>query len=107
MIHIFMMYQDLHDLNKYLENNFLPGYNVRVVRTKLKKEHDGEAIFNKNKFLIKINKNLSEPYSIDVLLHEWGHIISWDKESDLHGLKWGKAYSKVYRKFLEWLDEKN
>jgi hypothetical protein len=63
---------------------------------------DGQCVFHNNKFVITIKNNLPEYYSIDVLLHEWSHVVSWDKEKDIHGLEWGKAYSKVYRKFLEW-----
>jgi len=77
---------------------------VSVRRTKLSKGHDGECIFKNGKFIIKIQKNLPEFYSIDILIHEISHCLSWEKEKDWHGALWGKAYSLAYRKFLEWLE---
>jgi len=100
-----MRYKNLYEVVKYLKKTILMNYDIFVMRTKLKKTHDGECICLKNKFIIKINKNLSESHSIDVMLHEASHVLSWDKEKDQHGIAWGIAYSKIYRKFLEWLEE--
>ena len=74
---------------------------ISVRRLRLRDGLDGQCEKNKDRFLIKINVDLPENYSIDVLLHEIAHALSWDKDADIHGPSWGKAYSKVYRMFLE------
>ena len=100
-------YKDLYSFSKFLKNNFNLQYPVQIIRTTLPKDKDGECGLTNDKFIIKIKKSLPEYYSIDVLIHEYGHALSWEKEKDQHGLEWGKAYSKIYRKFLEWINGKN
>jgi hypothetical protein len=43
---------------------------------------------------------LSEAHQLDVLLHEYGHTLVYQPE---HGVAWGKAYARVYRTYLAWL----
>jgi hypothetical protein len=74
---------------------------ISVRRLKLREGLDGLCEKQDDRFVIKVNTNLSENYSIDVLIHEVAHVLAWDKDSDVHGPNWGKAYSKVYRMFLE------
>jgi predicted SprT family Zn-dependent metalloprotease len=62
---------------------------------------DGDCQFNKGKFIVRIEKQLPEFYAIEVLAHELAHVLAWDKEGDVHGPHWGKAYSQVYRKLLQ------
>jgi hypothetical protein len=38
---------------------------------------------------------------IDILVHEWAHILAWDAPGDEHGGAWGRAYSRVYRIYLK------
>lgn len=73
---------------------------ISVRRVILKSGLDGLCEKRDDRFLIKVNRELSENYSVDVLLHEIAHAISWDKDADIHGPSWGRAYSKVYRMFL-------
>ncbi len=71
----------------------------------MSKDHDGDCTLNRKKgsFLVRIEKSLSETAAIETLLHEVAHCLAWDKDYDEdHGPSWGKAYSVVYRKFLEW-----
>jgi hypothetical protein len=44
--------------------------------------------------------------AVDTLIHELAHAVAWDKDDIDHGPKWGVAYSKVYRLYLEkWLKQ--
>lgn len=85
----------------FFKENNLAGKPILVRRVSLNASLDGQCELKDNKFLIKINRNLPENYSIDVVLHEVAHAVAWEKDSDIHGNNWGKAYSKVYRLFLE------
>lgn len=74
---------------------------ISIRRTNLKNGLDGICEKVNDRFFIRINKDLPENYSIDVLIHEVAHAVAWEKDADIHGLNWGKAYSRVYRMFLE------
>jgi hypothetical protein len=74
---------------------------MSIRRTKLRDGLDGICEYKNKKFLIRVNRKLSENYSIDVFLHEYAHAVAWGKDDDVHGPNWGKAYSRVYRMFLE------
>jgi hypothetical protein len=78
------------------------SHKVHVRRVKLPKTIDGDCDFSNNKFTIRIERTLSELYAIEVLLHEMGHVLAWERDEDEHGPCWGKSYSLVYRNFLEW-----
>lgn len=74
---------------------------VQVRRLKLPCHTDGDCELRDNKFRIRVQRSLPEHEAIETLLHEWGHVLAWDKGKDPHGDEWGKAYSKVYRLFLK------
>ena len=79
-----------------------PDQRVNIRRTTVPAKFDGMCEQKKdNSFTIRIDKNLPEYYSIDVLLHEFAHVLSWSKDKNVHGNNWGIAYSKVYRAYLE------
>ena len=79
-----------------------PCYQVKVERRKVKKiiyadcekKSDGS-------FRIRICPTLNENHAIDIFIHEFAHVIAWDKPGDDHGYEWGKAYSKVYRVYVK------
>ena len=92
---------------RFLKKNCESLFPVSVRRLKLKDEFDGDCQFKDDHFLIRINRNLPEHEAIETLLHEWAHVIAWDRcTSDEHCDEWGKAYSRIYRAFLkEFLDK--
>jgi hypothetical protein len=94
--------QKFHDILKFIKLSFDFSHPLKVKRIKMPKGYDGDCTLNKNHFLIRIEKNLPEGQAIETFLHEVAHCLAWDQESDAHGKLWGHAYSKVYRKFLEW-----
>lgn len=85
----------------FVKKEILQDYRVKIWRGKIPADADGVCYKEDNgSFLIKVAGKLPEYYAVDVLLHEAAHVLSWDKDDDDHGLNWGKAYSKVYRKFI-------
>lgn len=97
-------YKNFYSLNRFLRKKlpFERRYYIRRIR--MPKDLDGDCGFNRAKstFLVRIEKSLSENAAIETLLHEVAHCLAWDKDKEDHGPNWGKAYSIVYRKFLEW-----
>lgn len=91
---------------RFLKRELPPYYPVSVRRLRLSDSLDGDCQLKGEKFLIRINRNLSEHEAIEVALHEWAHALAWWRcPLDEHCDEWGKAYSRVYRAFLrEFLD---
>jgi hypothetical protein len=54
-------------------------------------------------FLIKIDKNLTEQHSIDVLLHEVAHVEAWD-DDQTHGNAWALSYGRLYRLWEQYIE---
>jgi hypothetical protein len=92
--------------SRYLRLNLPLKHRVRVRRVKMPDHLDGDCCFKNGEFRIRINRNLSENGALDVFIHELSHCLSWGHDDD-HGPEWGLAYSLVYRKFLEWLDNRS
>ena len=86
----------------FLKKKFPIEKKVKIHRTKTPIGCDGLCESKNDCFLIRIDKTLPEYYAIDVLLHEYAHVIAWGKDkSDVHGTHWGKSYSKIYRTYLK------
>ncbi len=96
-----MEYERFNEVAKFLKKNCKLDYPLSIRRVKLRREHEGECELKDGKFYIRVDRNLSEDHSIDVALHEVAHAMAWNKDEDMHGLSWGKAYSKIYRKFID------
>jgi hypothetical protein len=96
-----MQYKFFRKVVKFLKESNLVEKNVNIRRCKLSKGFDGLCELKNDTFLIRIDKNLPENHSVDVLIHEFAHAVAWGKDADVHGPNWGKSYSKVYRLFLE------
>ena len=87
---------------RYFKKTLNVPQKVSVRRTKMPKDYDGDCILKDDIFYVRIDKNIPQWYAIDVLIHELAHVLAWGKDlTDVHGACWGKAYSKVYRLFLE------
>lgn len=88
----------------WLKNAF-PAQKPTSVRTcTIDKNILGSAELVAGRFEVEIQKNLSFQIKMEVLIHEWAHVISWfgaGHEED-HPDDWGLAFAKIYRDFLEW-----
>lgn len=86
----------------FLKRSYPQLHPVSVRRIKLPDTYDGYCQFKNNHFHIKVNRKLPEHEAIETLLHEYAHVIAWDRcKSDCHCDEWGKAYSRLYRAFLK------
>jgi hypothetical protein len=48
--------------------------------------------------VVEIESRLDPQSVMDVLIHEWAHVVVWDViQSDPHDELWGVAYSRSYR----------
>ena len=90
----------------WLRKNFPITYPISVrCKDRLNKANDlGRCIqFDDNSIKIEISNKQCFDLKIDALIHEWAHAVSIDsKNIDEHGDDWGKAYSRIYRKFIKW-----
>lgn len=78
---------------------------VEIRRLKISNNLDGDCQFKNNKFVIRINRNLLEHEAVETVIHEFAHVIAWEKcKSEVHSNEWGKAYSLIYRTFLKNLE---
>lgn len=96
-----MDYDLYRRIAKYFKNSNLADKPIVIRRVKLGGDSQGQCELKNGSYLIKISRILDENYSIDVMIHEVAHAVAWDKDPDVHGPNWGKAYSKIYRLFLE------
>jgi hypothetical protein len=88
-------------LVRFLRQNLPADRPVTVRRTRVPGDVQGDCQQLTNRFRIRIDKDLSEAHQIDVLLHEYGHALAYEPE---HLAAWGKAYARVYRGYLAWLE---
>lgn len=92
---------------KFFKKKF-PQYKIFVRRIKLKTMDGYCKKINTNTFIIKINKDLTEKHSIDVLIHEISHIPLLIKNIIDHNDEWGISYANIYRIHLnEFLNQNN
>jgi Zn-dependent peptidase ImmA (M78 family) len=98
-------YNDLYSLARHLKKQFLPKAPVTVRRTKLASDTWGDCSYDGTTFKIRLHSRASEHSAIFFLLHEYAHILAWDKQQKDHGTQWGIAMSRVYCAYLEWIGE--
>lgn len=77
---------------------------VTVESCKVDKEFLGSAELAGGRFKIEIGNKLCIRVKLEVLIHEWAHIISWFGAGHVedHPDDWGLAYAKIYRAFIDW-----
>jgi hypothetical protein len=92
-------------LIRFLKKEY-PQYKVRVRRKKLPGCLLGECEWKPDGwFTIRIQPHLPEEVANHILVHEWAHVLAWDLPGDDHGRHWGRAYSKLYRQFMQFLED--
>jgi hypothetical protein len=98
-------YERFYQLTRFLRRRLPFSHPVHFRRINIRDGLDGECIFKNGRFIICVDKTLPEASAIEVLIHEAAHPLSWGKDKDVHGPNWGKAYSLVYRHFLEFNEQ--
>ena len=81
-----------------LSERFDLPWKVRIYKTFWDPgEHGLSKVNTKNKTaIIKVNKELPEIAQIDVLIHEYAHLVSWDYYGTHRDVVWGVAYAECY-----------
>lgn len=97
---------NFYSLLRFYKKTLKLNHPLYLRRVKMPKNLDGDCSLLASGFLIRIERSFEEAMAIEILIHEIAHCLSWDEGID-HGFSWGRSYSIVYKKFLEWLDEKN
>ena len=76
-------------------------YEVVVRRCKLPAGDEGDCRkIGPKKMMVRVSKEIPQPYCLEVLVHEWAHALSWDIEHERsvsHSAYWGVAYADCYR----------
>lgn len=73
----------------------------KVIVRRIKMNDDGSTtLSNSEAIVVCINKDKSIPEQIDILIHEWGHVIEFDK-MQIHGRQWGIGMAKAYETWEE------
>ena len=88
----------------WLKNTFPAQKPVSVKTRKIDPDTLGATEFAGAKLKVEINVDQNFQIKMEVLIHEWAHVISWfgAGHEEEHPDDWGLAYARIYRKFLEW-----
>ena len=98
-------HKEFYKVAKFLKGNLPFQWPVIIRRVVINEDNDGDCTFVSNRFIVRIEKRLPEYYAAEVLVHELGHALSWNKDKDCHGKHWGIAYSRVYRLYMRYLED--
>lgn len=90
----------------YLKQRY-PRVTVYVRRTPVPSDRVGDCFLVSKKdgiYRIRISNKVDETACIQLLIHEWAHVLAWAERSD-HGPRWAKAYREVYKHYQVFIDE--
>ncbi len=96
----------LHQVHRWLQIQFPTPYPTILKVMRLPRGDMGDCTKGGRRFVIRVHEDLLWVSSIEILLHEYAHAMSWPPgklevhEPD-HSDTWGLAYAKVYRAFQE------
>lgn len=94
------MIRNLFDIyREYIRKRF-PNHKLHIHRVKM--EDDGTCQEIGDEWHIKINKDRTDLFQIDILSHEMAHVLSKEIE---HNKQWAEAYGTIYRIYEGWCDE--
>jgi len=89
---------------RLLKENCPADMPVKVRRVKVPDDRFGDCGQLEDHYLIRISNKLKEEQAIDILIHEYSHVMSWHKcKKDDHCDEWGKSYSRIYRIYLNYI----
>lgn len=104
-------YKLFHQIADRLHDVLPPRYPIDVRLGYVREGLMGQCWCEPFRLRIRVSSRLPQEVAIEVLIHEWAHALVWRGEQDLkrlqnvapheqkridHGVKWGRAYAKVY-----------
>jgi hypothetical protein len=97
----------------YLKKLCPPPLPIRLSFAYMDETTLGQCQRKKRHFLIRLNKAMNKFQAVDVLVHEWAHVLAWNYALDRlaanpatspvefdtasHDETWGCAYARTYR----------
>ncbi len=92
---------------RWIRDKFPPPRPTRVVLKKgLGADHGTTCLTKGNKFVVEIKATIPYWAKVDVLLHEWAHVLTWLGNDDKHhGEEWGLNYARIYQASLDWEEQ--
>ncbi len=90
----------------WLRRNFPEGtgrkISVRRVPNKKMYRLAGDTDNGSSSFIIRINANMWFDMTVDTLLHEWAHALTWFNDEEPHSDVWGVTHAKILREYYYW-----
>ncbi len=80
-----------------------PAQRKVLVRTRKFKDDFGSTSFD-HFFLIEIHPDRSLSIKLDILLHEWAHMLTWfePEQDEEHSKEWGICHAEILTAFNKW-----
>lgn len=91
--------KEFRQLLKFLRQHFKTERPIEIRRIKKKKDC-ATLYFNSRKYIIYVDDSLSREAMLDTIYHEFAHAVAIDRICG-HNDYWGKVYSEIYTKSLE------
>jgi len=87
---------------KYLKERVPTKRKVAVHRIAMK-DDGSTGLSDCGRITVSISRKLPVHRQLDTLVHEWGHVLEFDKHGN-HGREWGIGQSKAYEAWEEFRD---
>lgn len=75
-----------------------------VIRLVPMKDDGSTSLSDRGLITVCISSYLPVHRQLDTLVHEWGHVLEFDKHGN-HGREWGIGQSKAYEAWEKFRDE--
>ena len=99
--------EEFREIVMRLRHTCPPPAGCAVVCTRKRREIDGlenlaETEKTRRTFTITVSDELTETETIDAMIHEWAHVMSWRPYHPVdgdHDPVWGISFAVVYRQY--------
>lgn len=88
---------DLESLLLTLNTIFKPPYEAKVVVSGQLEGAFGDCTVKDGKAVIRIARGMPRSLALEVLAHEYAHLLSHDYHGRNHDAVWAVAYAEVYK----------
>jgi len=81
-----------------------PAKRKVTIRRVTMKDDGSTSLSDNGRITVCVNASLPVHRQLDTLVHEWGHVLEYDK-TGLHGREWGIGCSKAYEAWEEFVEQ--